>query len=209
MISALPNHAIAAEIGVQRGNFSRCILRKNRPARLHLIDCWEEHHDGLDYPHDGCPGTQADHDSHYSYVTRRFAAEIASGQVELHRGYSVPMLESFPEAYFDWIFIDANHSYDAVAQELAAALPKMKAGGVISGHDYINTTHWKNLNYGVVEAVDDFCAQQGWELIAKTAGPGWDVDQTDNPSFAIRQAGLPPLWHAWEAWLPFVIRRAA
>ena len=209
MISALPNRGIVAEVGVQLGHFSRNILRQARPRRLHLIDCWQEHHDDLDYPHDGCPGDQAEHNSNFAYVRQRFAAEIARGQVVLHRGYSAPMLQAFPDHYFDWVFIDANHSYEAVSEELATVLPKLKRGGVISGHDYINTPHWKNLNYGVVEAVDEFCARHGWELIAKTPGPGWEVDQTDNPSFAIRQAGLKPLWYAWEARLPFVIRRAA
>jgi hypothetical protein len=209
MISAFPNGGVVAEVGVQIGHFSHQILRKARPSKLHLIDCWEEHHEELHYPHDGCPGDQAEHNSNYEVVQQRFAEQIAQGQVEMHRGYSAPMLATLPDNYLDWAFIDANHSYSAVCEDLAAALPKMKPGGVISGHDYINTPHWNDLNYGVVEAVDEFCDREGWEMIAKTPGPGWDVDETDNPSFAIRQQGLKPLWHAWEAFLPFVVRRAA
>lgn len=209
MVSAFPNGGIAAEVGVQIGLFSDQILREARPKRLHLIDCWETYREDINYLYDGCPGDQAKHDSNFEYVQRRFAKEIARGQVELHRGYSAPMLQTLPENYLDWVFIDANHSYEAVTEDLAAVLPKMKPGGVISGHDYINTPHWKNLNYGVVEAVDEFCEREGWELIAKTPGPGWDVDETDNPSFAIRRKGLKPLWYAFESFLPFVVRRAA
>jgi len=209
MISAFPNGGIVAEIGVQIGLFSKQILCNTRPRRLHLIDCWETYNSDINYPYDGCPGDQAKHDSNYEYVQQQFAQEIASGQVKLHRGYSAPMIKTLPDNYLDWVFIDANHSYAAVCDDLAAVLPKMKRGGVISGHDYINTPHWKKLNYGVVEAVDEFCAREGWEMIAMTPGPGWDVDQTDNPSFAIRQQGLKPLWYAWESHLPFVIRRAA
>jgi hypothetical protein len=209
LVAALPQRAIVAEIGVERGDFSRSILRKARPRRLHLIDCWEKHHAGLNYPHDGFDNSQPDHDENYSYVLRRFAAEIGSGQIVVHRGYSLPALCGFPDAYFDWIYIDANHAYDAVAAELSAALPKVKPGGVIAGHDYINTPYWKNRNYGVVEAVHDFCAAHGWELVAKSSGPGWDVDRKENPSFAIRQAGLAPVWRAWKSWFPFSIGRAA
>ena len=209
LVTALPSRAVVAEIGVQRGNFSKKILRKAKPRRLHLIDCWEEHHDGLGYPHDGRPVSQTNHDDNYAFVEERFAAGIAAGRVQLHRGYSVPLLKAFPDSYFDWIYIDANHTYEAVSSELAAALTKIKPGGVIAGHDYIDTLYWKKRNFGVVEAVDEFCGRHGWEIIAETSEPGWDVDQSDNPSYAIRQAGLRPLWYGWEAWLPFVIRRAA
>jgi hypothetical protein len=209
LVAALPRQAIVAEVGVQRGDFSRSILRKAKPRRLHLIDCWEEYRDSLEFPHDGSPGSQSDHEQNYALVKNRFATQIAARSVELHRGYSIPVLKSFPDSYFDWIYIDANHTYEAVSSELATALPKMKPGAVIAGHDYINTRHWKNLGFGVVEAVDEFCVEHGWEIIGKTSGPGWDIDRTDNPSFAIRQVGLPPLWYAWEKWLPFVIGRAA
>jgi hypothetical protein len=209
LVAALPRQAVVAEIGVQCGDFSRSILRKAKPRRLHLIDCWEVYREDLEYPHDGFAGSQNDHQRNHDRVLARFAAEIATGRVMLHRGYSVPVLRTFPDAYFDWIYIDANHTYDAVSSELAAAMPKIKPGGVIAGHDYIDSPYWRNRNFGVVEAVNEFCVEQGWEIIGQTPGPGWDVDQTDNPSFAIRQAGRVPLWYAWEEWFPFVIGRAA
>lgn len=40
-----------AEIGVQRGNVSECILKINQPKELHLIDCWE-HQDSSIYIND-------------------------------------------------------------------------------------------------------------------------------------------------------------
>lgn len=209
LVAALPHGAVVAEVGVERGDFSHKIVKRTRPARLHLIDCWDEYHDDLPYAHDGFPCTQQDHESNHQYVTRRFAAEIRRGQVQLHRGYSVPVLATFPDGYFDWVYVDANHSYDAVAADLAAVLPKMKPGGVITGHDFINTPFWRNRNFGVVEAVHDFCAEHGWELVARTPGPGWDVDGSDNPSFAIRRIGLPPLWCWWHKVLPLPARRAA
>lgn len=41
-----------------------------------------------------------------------------------------------PDGSQDFVFIDADHSYDAVKQDIAAWLPKVKAGGWIGGHDF-------------------------------------------------------------------------
>ena len=36
----------------------------------------------------------------------------------------------------DWVFIDANHTYDAVLADILAWSPKLKASGLLSGHDF-------------------------------------------------------------------------
>ena len=49
----------------------------------------------------------------------------------------------------DWLFLDASHDEASVRADLCAWLPKIRKGGVISGHDY--DTSWP----GVIAAVDD------------------------------------------------------
>jgi hypothetical protein len=41
----------------------------------------------------------------------------------------------------DFVFIDANHSYEPLKQDIQVWLPKIKKGGIISGHDYIPHEH--------------------------------------------------------------------
>ena len=58
-----------------------------------------------------------------------------------------------PDNSFDFIFIDADHSYEAVSQDLKAWYPKVRPGGLFCGHDF----RWD----GVAKAVNEFMEQIG------------------------------------------------
>ncbi len=49
---------------------------------------------------------------------------------------SVAAANRFDPGSLDWVFIDADHSYAAVVADIAAWAPKLKPGGLLSGHDY-------------------------------------------------------------------------
>jgi methyltransferase family protein len=40
-----------------------------------------------------------------------------------------------PTHYFDWIYVDGDHQYEAVKKGLESYLPKVKPGGFITGDD--------------------------------------------------------------------------
>jgi predicted O-methyltransferase YrrM len=48
--------------------------------------------------------------------------------------------KQFPDGYFDTVFIDANHGFPAMLDDIEAWLPKIADGGVLCGHDYHFTT---------------------------------------------------------------------
>jgi predicted O-methyltransferase YrrM len=43
----------------------------------------------------------------------------------------------FPDEHFDLVYIDASHWYDDVINDINTWLPKIKHGGYLTGHDYI------------------------------------------------------------------------
>jgi hypothetical protein len=63
--------------------------------------------------------------------------------------------EELPEKYFDFIYIDANHSYDFVKEDILGWYPKLKVNGILSGHDYLVGRKGRD---GVKRAVDEFCS---------------------------------------------------
>lgn len=187
LLRALPRRAIVAEIGVQRGRFAREIDRYARPSRLHLIDCWERQTDP-DYAADSANVSDEGHQRNLQRARQRLRRGIRQGRVLFHRGYSVPTLATFPDRYFDWVYLDANHTFEGVTADLEACLPKLKPGGILTGHDYVNSPYWRSMNFGVVEAVEAFCRCHDWTLICLTDEQGNEIDRQGNPSFAICSA---------------------
>jgi hypothetical protein len=167
VLEHLPKDATVAEIGVAEGEFSDRILAVAKPKKLHLIDPWA-FQSQPDYLADHNNVEQAEQDARYESISNKFKREISSGQVVLHRGYSQDLAGAFEDAYFDWIYIDGMHTYDAVLRDLHLYQPKVKAGGLILGHDYADHLNSQKMNFGVVPAVDRFVKESGWQFILLT-----------------------------------------
>jgi len=156
-----------AEIGVDHGEFSESIIKISSPQKLHLIDAWAEHtryHSGLK-----------------SIVENRFKSEIDKGIVSLNVGFSTTVLLNFPDAYFDWVYLDTDHSYQTTKAELAILKSKVKPGGIIAGHDYTIGNWVGGYRYGVIEAVNEFCVNENWEIIFLT------IEADHHRSYAIKE----------------------
>ena len=143
LLDRMPKKSICAEVGVKDGDFSEKILSIVKPDRLHLIDsCY----DNIEHAKD------------------RFSSKIDS-QVFLHRGDSFGEIIKFDDNYFDWIYIDANHTYDLVKRDMEASRMKVKDNGLIVLNDYIFYDHIMGDKYGVVEAVNEFCNKHDYEIV--------------------------------------------
>ena len=155
-----------AEIGVDRGEFSEQILEITEPVLLHLIDIWgsERYHTGL-----------------FERVQDKFGKLIEKGQVRIHRKLSIDAAEDFQDNYFDWVYLDTDHSYELTRDELHKYALKVKNEGIIAGHDYSMGLWVNSYRNGVIEAVHEFCVEHEWEIIYLT------LDPIEVQSFAIRR----------------------
>lgn len=73
----------------------------------------------------------------------------------------------FPNKFFDFIYIDADHKYNAVKSDLKSWYPKVKVGGYFGGHDY-----GRAILRGVVMAVDEFLEEHN-KLIIPLEDSDW------------------------------------
>jgi hypothetical protein len=135
----LPRNAVVAEVGVFAGANAATILDGARPRELHLID--------VDLsrlqPHVLEPG-------------------LGEGIVHLHEQDSATALASFPDEYFDWIYLDGDHTYLGVKRDIEQAKRKVKRDGLLVFNDYILFSHNELMFYGVIAAVHELCRDEGW-----------------------------------------------
>jgi predicted O-methyltransferase YrrM len=137
----LPKGGVVAEVGVGEGVNAFRILDGSRPRELNLVD------------------------KDFSHLHRhRFEAGLRDGTVRLHERDSATALASFPDEYFDWIYIDADHSYDGIRRDIEQAKRKVKHDGLLVFNDYLLFSHKEFVSYGVVAAVNELCVTDGWEL---------------------------------------------
>jgi len=142
LIEKMKKGGKVAEIGVQAGNFSDCILKKNSPNELHLFD--------ISLTHYG--------------IADRFVRQIEEGTVSLHEGDSSTELAKLPDNYFDFIYIDGDHSYEGVSRDIAVAKSKVTDDGYLIFNDYTFWSPAECMMYGVVQAVNELCLETGSKL---------------------------------------------
>lgn len=133
LLQQLPSGGVAAEIGVWNGGFSRAILDTTSPIELHLIDPWT-YQPEFGNTMFGRRRNANRMDSMYEGVREEFSGD---NRVRIHRSKSEEALATFPDDYFDWVYIDGNHNEPFVATDLEHCFRKVKAGGIISGDDYL------------------------------------------------------------------------
>lgn len=172
LIRCLPSNSTVCEIGVDQGNFSDAILKNCNPSRLHLIDPWC-HIPSEDYIRDTV--NVADHEQEIKYrnVLYRFSANVLSGQTTIHRDFSYNVMKEFNNKYFDWIYVDGMHTYNAVLDDLNICYDKLKDTGFILGHDFSNHDIAKYMDFGIIEAVKEFTKRTSCKLLGITLESGW------------------------------------
>lgn len=134
LLESLPKGGIVAEIGVWEGDFSQRILEICNPSELHLIDPWLYM---PEFPNTGFGKKKNASlmEGRYEKVLARFAHDP---RVKVHRALSDVALATFPDAFFDWVYIDGNHNEPVIGNDLALSLQKVKPNGIIAGDDF----HW-------------------------------------------------------------------
>jgi len=132
---------VGAEIGVADGRYSEKLCQIIPNVKLYCIDPWRTYsgnHRGGDEDQQG---------SNYEIAKKR----LSSFDATLIRKTSMEAIHKFKDASLDFVFIDGNHDYDYVMEDLIGWSRKVRKGGIVAGHDY-----YPFKNSGVIEAVNDY-----------------------------------------------------
>jgi hypothetical protein len=166
----MPAGAVCAEIGVYKGDFSREILRHAKPKELHLIDGWWTV-EGDVYEHPWYAGV-GEADTHAAYREVEALAE-QHPECRIHVGNDLEIIPTFPDAYFDWVYLDSSHDYEHTLQELMLLARKVR--GPITGHDWYPDPAIEH--HGVYLAVNEFCEREGWRISWLDEWHQWGIER--------------------------------
>tara|TARA_B100000287_G_C20635422_1_gene781457 strand:- start:53 stop:697 length:645 start_codon:yes stop_codon:yes gene_type:complete len=149
------------EVGVRRGINFRNLIKCN-PKLAVAVDCWQEVPGKPEYNDIG--SSQYALDAEYNEVMMEFGV---LPNVRIVRQFSIEAAEMFPNGYFDFVYLDAAHTYEEVLLDCKAWYPKVKKNGILAGHDYIEDIEarpdkgiWRGLPCGVFDAVNEFVKEK-------------------------------------------------
>jgi hypothetical protein len=171
------NYRTFAEIGVRSGEGLKLFAACN-PKLVIGVDLWSDL--GPKSQNDA-PITQNRLDAVYQELLGR--GRVYWPFLKLIRKHSVLAADDVEDGSLDFVFIDADHTYEAVAADIKAWWPKVRLGGTLAGHDYVNHTLKNGVSFGVIQAVDEFSRQIGLkEPLHTTAGKdyfaSWFITKT-------------------------------
>ncbi len=162
------------EVGSFKGKFARTILEKWQ-GTLYMVDAWYELDDYNDMSNIGL--NQDD------YLEAMRSINEFRDRAYMLRCLSKQAVDLFPDESLDFVYIDANHEYSYVVEDIKLWYPKVKKGGIVAGHDYLDIDWYddeyseKDKNkymwgdgqhfigvFGVNPAVDEFCKENNIEF---------------------------------------------
>jgi len=131
---------IGVEVGTDRGVYAKQLCEGIPGLKLYCVDPWVAYTEGNDV-HDQNKMEQIYKEA-YDRVVNRGGTLI--------RETSTDAVEGFEDNELDFVFIDGNHSYENVLEDITEWTKKVKPGGIVAGHDFVKD----DINgYGVIEAV--------------------------------------------------------
>ena len=114
------------EVGVEVGLYSEVLCQRNPNLHLFSIDNFSHY------------SSYRDHVS--SKKLQRFFEEatmrLEPYQATIVRKFSMDAVQDFADNSLDFVYLDANHTFQYLTNDLAEWSKKVRPGGIISGHDY-------------------------------------------------------------------------
>jgi len=151
------------EIGTYKGKYAECLTREMPGLDLTCVDAWTAYKGYQDYETTDLEQT--------AYADAQARADRCG--FKLMKAWSLDAVKEFANESLDFVFIDGNHDFRHVVDDVDEWSKKVRKGGIVSGHDFFINHHKR---FGVREAIPAWCeANQIKPLFAVTHDhcPSW------------------------------------
>ena len=139
---------VGAEIGVEKGLHMKQLIKHNPDLKMYAVDPYVKY------------------DGYNSWTPEIFAGnyQIAHERLDVYpnvefiRKYSMDALVDFEDESLDFVYIDANHAYKFVMEDIIGWEKKVRPGGILAGHDYVHARYGrdKKTMMNVKKAVNQY-----------------------------------------------------
>ena len=129
------------EVGVAGGTYSEILCKNNPNIELACVDFWEPYIHGY-----GKYSVDRQARAYKSAINK-----LSKYNVQFLKMSSMDALKHFKDKSLDFVYVDANHTFDHTAMDIICWSKKLRPGGIMGCHDYYHF-RWS----GVVEAVDAY-----------------------------------------------------
>jgi hypothetical protein len=116
-----------AEIGVEKGFYSEELLQANPQAVIYSVDSWKMYEGYRDYV------APKEVDGFYNAAKTRLGKYPNSRIV---RATSMEACSSGEIGELDFVYLDSNHEFPYVVEDIVGWSKHVRSGGIVSGHDY-------------------------------------------------------------------------
>lgn len=152
-----------AEIGVWQGAFSEAICRDNPGVELWCVDAWMVYNEYVDFQ------VQLELEEAFE----RTKGRLRDYNTHIVRAWSLEAAKQIPDASLDFVYIDANHDKPHIGDDITAWSPKVRPGGIVSGHDYVP------FHQDVMDAVDLYVCRHNCGPLLLIGDPEENGDDVD------------------------------
>jgi len=161
---------VGAEIGVAEGYFSEAMFKAIPNLKLYCVDIWRP------YRGNQWSGSTERNEHHFQVALAR----LSKYNAEIMREMSLDAVKKIKDGSLDFVYIDANHAFDYVIQDLIEWSKKVRVGGIVSGDDY-----YIFRKAGVVPAVNAYAYAHGinFEITDPYTDKIKDREGFEQPSF--------------------------
>ena len=135
---------VGAEIGVLEGAYSETLLTANPRLHLLAVDPW--------VAYDGYPDFRRQEELSAYEQTALARLRPFGTRCRVMRTTSAEAARSVPLNALDFVYIDGNHLFDYVMEDLIVWSRRVRPGGIVAGHDFVRRRAGRK--YGPVHVVE-------------------------------------------------------
>jgi predicted O-methyltransferase YrrM len=147
-----------AELGVEKGKNAQTMFEIIPNLKLYGVDPYKQHPQASYAYH----AAIRNWDPAYLHNCKRQCLKRMKGRnFTLLQGFSEDMVKEVKDNSLDFVYLDADHSYDFVMQDMILWGRKLRKGGIMSGHDYYHDKDESARRSKVTRAIDDYTDVHG------------------------------------------------